>query len=69
LLFLQLIGRDQEALQRSREVESPHSISLLASFPVLAAEASSAMQKPCATAARGEGKNRTCCSSLGLLEV
>lgn len=64
--FLQLICRDQEALWGSREVGSPHTISLLASSPVLAAEASSAMQKLCSTTARGEGKHHVFCSSLGL---
>lgn len=52
MVFLQLVLRDQEALWRGRGVGS---LSPLSS-PMLAAEASSAMQKLCSTAARGEQK-------------
>lgn len=54
MVFLQLILRDQEALRRGRGVGSLSP--LLSSSPRLAAEASSAMQKLCSTAARGEQK-------------
>lgn len=54
MVFLQLILRDQEALLRGRGVGSLSP--LLSSSPMLAAEASSAMQKLCSTAARGDPK-------------